>query len=407
MTMVFTGNLSHTMILAGPKKEVEALIGNLMGTALNVSKTNKGGMNKWSQESSALYFGKIEDGSGNMLLYGTGSAKSIAYFDKLYGFENQQPKSTSDSEAGAVVASAPQTTDRIQDEIAQKVTIVHDEFKKHTAYMGPNSPNSNQALILIRAWKFDDGAETRYQVFLRHHYYGDWRFYSSAYDDNGDSLDLTKIAHETVSCSNRYCRLSETIGINIPRQYLENKKESGMRFKISGKAGEEIFTVPPIYIKAILSAIPADLPKRVSTDLIKPTPTLKEEKPDIRTPAERYDGAFQAARMICGATFVLSRQYAASRERGIAVAPDAMARADLPACQKKYLGEMEVEYKKFNMLQTSKDAKDALTDHYVATVLAVRGISPYMGESESDYKARQIGNKQKADEKWVRYELAK
>ena len=85
------------------------------------------------------------------------------------------------------------------------------------------------------------------------YYGGDWRFYNSAYDSNGNSLDTTKISQDVGSCSTSGCSHFEHLGLNVTREYLEKNQDSGIRFKVSGKAGEEVFSIPSAYIKAFLS----------------------------------------------------------------------------------------------------------------------------------------------------------
>jgi hypothetical protein len=128
---------------------------------------------------------------------------------------------------------------------------------------------------------------------------------------------------------------------------------------------------------------------------------------DSRTPEQRYEGAFIGARALCGMTHVLSKKVAEMNAKGMPVEEKTLKMADLNACLKKQLGEMANEYKNFLALQNTKGAKDALTEHYVAAVLAVKSLSPFIEESDAAYKERQIENKRKADEKWVRFEMEK
>ena len=136
--------------------------------------------------------------------------------------------------------------------VARAISIKRDEFKKVTNYTGPDAANFPDS-VFIRAWKPDNG-RISYQIYVRDQYEGDWRYYDSAHDANGNRLVTTLIDREVLTC-HRGCTLWEHLGINVSREYLEKQQHQGIRFKISGKAGEEIFFIPPAYIKAFLAVV--------------------------------------------------------------------------------------------------------------------------------------------------------
>lgn len=150
--------------------------------------------------------------------------------------------------------------------VTYPVTEIYDEFKKITSYSGvmlkvkgdktdmTDLYDLIKSYSLIRAWKFSDNS-IAYQFYISSVFRGDWRFYNSTWDSNGNSLDTTQINRD-VSC-NGGCTFFETVGANITREYLQNVKDTGIKLKISGSAGEEIFQIPADYIKAILAAVPA------------------------------------------------------------------------------------------------------------------------------------------------------
>ncbi len=137
--------------------------------------------------------------------------------------------------------------------VSSAISVQRDDFKKITNYKGPNaSPNIFDRLFL-RAWKTDETGSINYQIYVMDYYDGDWRFYNSAYDSNGNRLDTTIISRDVGSCSRYGCSHYEHLGLNVSREYLEKNQESGIRFKLSGKAGEEVFFIAGGYIKAFLS----------------------------------------------------------------------------------------------------------------------------------------------------------
>jgi hypothetical protein len=147
---------------------------------------------------------------------------------------------------------APDTNPNDPQAVARAISVNRDEFKKVTNYTGPDASNFPDS-VLIRAWKPDNG-RLSYQIYVRDEYEGDWRYYNSAHDSNGTRLDTTVIDREVLTCS-RGCTLWEHLGLNVSREYLEKNQRQGIRFKISGKGGEEVFYIPPAYIGAFLSAV--------------------------------------------------------------------------------------------------------------------------------------------------------
>lgn len=297
--------------------------------------------------------------------------------------------------------------ERRQSEISSKIKTDFDDFKKISNYKGPEESWGNCDSIFLRAWKSDTDKEATYQIYVMDYYSGEWRFYSHAFDDDGNALDFTSISRDVGSCS-RYggCSHYEHLGINVSRKYLENRKDKGIKFKISGNAGEEVCALHSPYIKAFLVAVPSDSASPNSNRTPTKTSSI-EPKVDSRTPEQRYEGAFLGGRLVCGTTYLLSKKIEEAKIKGISVDADVEKTADVGACIKKQLGEFQTEYKNFLALQKSKEAKSALTEHYVAAVLAIKSTSPFIGESGDSYKTRQEENKRKADEKWVRYELVK
>ena len=145
-------------------------------------------------------------------------------------------------------------------EVIPKISTQRDDFKKLTTYEGPNISGSLDYLFL-RAWKRDSGSIT-YQIYVKDSYYArEWKFLTAAHDSNGVSLETVLIARNVKSCGkphgsfgDTYCSYEEDMGISIDRAYLVAAVE-GMKFKVSGRSGEKIFTVPAGYIQAFLAVV--------------------------------------------------------------------------------------------------------------------------------------------------------
>jgi len=160
------------------------------------------------------------------------------------------PNTLDESTANLITAVESSSFEVIQ----KKISTQYDTFKKITYYTGPSV---TEDMLVIRAWKADGELEAAYQIYVIDLYLSDkWRFYNSAYDDQGNSLDFMQISRETNNCGRYACSYIEQFGLNVTRQYLESRKSNDISFKVSGKSGEKVFWIPSAYIKAILSVVP-------------------------------------------------------------------------------------------------------------------------------------------------------
>lgn len=139
-------------------------------------------------------------------------------------------------------------------ETSSRVKIERDEFKKVITFTGPDIAGFFDA-VYIRAWKFINTSNFEYQIYVMDQYDGDWRFYNSAYDSSGNRLDTLLISREVGSCSTYSCSHYEHIGINVSKEYLDNHLSNGIKFKVSGNAGEQVFYIPGAYIEGFLSKV--------------------------------------------------------------------------------------------------------------------------------------------------------
>lgn len=136
-----------------------------------------------------------------------------------------------------------------------RISSKYDEFKKITTFSGEDTSGSKSQHLSLRAIKADGTNQVLYQVYAMSSYTDQWRFYESAWDTNGTSLELIKISRQVGNCNRYDCGHMEHIGINVSRAYLERASSSEFRFKLSGRGGEDIFTMPGFYIKDFLDAV--------------------------------------------------------------------------------------------------------------------------------------------------------
>jgi hypothetical protein len=151
--------------------------------------------------------------------------------------------------------------------VAKAISVERDDFKKINIYMGPaitetkyNSKNlvaslgAMDSVVLISALKYDDAGKVSYQIYVSDYYGGVMNFYNSAYDSNGNRLHTTLI-NKKIHKAEYISQNNETLVLDVTREYLEKNQESGIRFKLSGKNGDAIFSIPAGYIKGFLSVV--------------------------------------------------------------------------------------------------------------------------------------------------------
>jgi hypothetical protein len=136
-------------------------------------------------------------------------------------------------------------------DLRSTIKVSYDEFKKLTKYEGSNVATGSD-VVFLRAWR-PDKSPMIIQIYVMDYYHDEWRFYHSAWDSDGVKLYTTQISRDVGSCS-RYsgCSHYEHLGLNVTREYLEKHRRTGVRFKLSGKTGEEVFSIPADHIDAFL-----------------------------------------------------------------------------------------------------------------------------------------------------------
>ncbi len=158
----------------------------------------------------------------------------------------------------ACSATAQKTSLNLDDPMAiyKAMSVKHDNFKKIINYEGPNIANNPRDLLFIRAWNYQKTNNLKFQIYVADSYEGNWRFYNSADDSDGNSLEIVQISRDVGSCRrigySHFCLHTESVGVNISRDYLKNTQDTGINFKLSGKAGERTLFLPGSYVKAML-----------------------------------------------------------------------------------------------------------------------------------------------------------
>lgn len=137
--------------------------------------------------------------------------------------------------------------------VAGASIVKRDEYKNATYYKGPNLASKQPDQLFISAWKTDAGSVT-YQIYVIINYSGAWRFYNEAKDTKGNVMDITLMTRNLAKCTRNDCLHNEHLVIDVTQKFLEENKQNGLRFKLSGKAGgDEVLFIPSGYIKTFLT----------------------------------------------------------------------------------------------------------------------------------------------------------
>jgi len=139
--------------------------------------------------------------------------------------------------------------------IAAQISSTRDESRPLITYEGPAYDVKDIGRYLIRAWKYDKDNSVTYQIYVRDHYSDDSGFYGSAYDSDGNKLNTVPISREDGSCITGTCWYYTPLGINMEHDYFKKFKDTGISVTLLDKTGENIFFIPPAYIKAFLGKV--------------------------------------------------------------------------------------------------------------------------------------------------------
>ena len=86
---------------------------------------------------------------------------------------------------------------------------------------------------------------------------GNWAFYESAKDKDGNELKLIRPFGD-VSGSSAGVKVQEYFNIPLTEEYLKNHAESGMVFRVYGRRDTTTFHVPAWYIQGVFDYFSSD-----------------------------------------------------------------------------------------------------------------------------------------------------
>lgn len=150
----------------------------------------------------------------------------------------------------------PPTNWNDPESVKLRMNIEYDEFEKVTTFRGPlvgGIYGEHGSHVYIRAWKKNDSFT--YQLYTVDNFPGDWKFLETAFDSNGIELPTTPISRKVDQCGKNGCWFYEIVGVDVTREYLEKNMGDGIRYKLRGKAGEAVYSIPPEIIKGFLLVV--------------------------------------------------------------------------------------------------------------------------------------------------------
>ncbi|HEB87905.1 MAG TPA: hypothetical protein ENI68_12950 [Gammaproteobacteria bacterium] len=143
----------------------------------------------------------------------------------------------------------------------QNATIMeNDPYKKTNWIKGPLVNCGGQCEMFLRSWVSDGSASVFYQLYVNDDDF-EWRFFDSAYDMNGTKMDFIILDRQT-RMGYGYARTIETFAIFLEKKYMNRAKTEGLNFKVSGKRGTKVFTLPPHYVQGFMSVVAQRFPSR-------------------------------------------------------------------------------------------------------------------------------------------------
>lgn len=87
----------------------------------------------------------------------------------------------------------------------------------------------------------------------------EWMFLDQAYA-GGKELETVVIKRSVDSCSGGLgCDLSETVGVTLTEDQMRQAAANGFSFKLAGRSGSAVYTIPAPYFSAVYKAVNGSL----------------------------------------------------------------------------------------------------------------------------------------------------
>lgn len=161
--------------------------------------------------------------------------------------------------AGCATTHTPSLTPSAS--FAAKATMQRDDFRKSQLVVGMSVSDLPLGAFKhsLRAFKEDSKPDVSYSVVIdsMRGFNAGWAFWGSAVDSDGKELPFAKIGSETGDGGMTF----ERCAIGLTREYLEQRKASGIRLRVDGKRAQQEFTITGAEVDGFLQAVDSKLPK--------------------------------------------------------------------------------------------------------------------------------------------------
>jgi len=130
---------------------------------------------------------------------------------------------------------------------------IRQQSSQHSVLFVPQTDYEN--IFLRSIVERDSRKIVAHQVYVSISYRGDWRFYRSANLAGGESLDVTEISSNVITCADSAltgCRLSEDFAINLTQAQFESGVQNGLTFRANTDFSDRFndFSIPDTVFKA-------------------------------------------------------------------------------------------------------------------------------------------------------------
>jgi len=142
-----------------------------------------------------------------------------------------------------VVSSPQQVTDATQ--------VSFDPYANSYSVSGMKMSKGgfpNITRFWMRAGFDKSGGNEFIQLYVYHWSQTGWNFFNQANDISGTPLRVRQLGREV----NSNATVEEQVAIDLPRDFLENRKTKGLNIRLLGSKGSLIVEVPSSYIVGFL-----------------------------------------------------------------------------------------------------------------------------------------------------------
>lgn len=152
------------------------------------------------------------------------------------------PSSYSGNSPSTAYRAVDLTTATIKnDSYSPTIQVKTDEAERGA----PGYGRGTEAWALIAKIDKQTGAVVSYVQWLEVYWDKEWRFFSRASTNKGQSLSFDTVDRSVSKCSSSGCIYSETYNIMMPAAELRSGAKDGINFKIYSKTGaERVISIP-------------------------------------------------------------------------------------------------------------------------------------------------------------------